>query len=131
VPFALVATGALTLCLSGCKKEEPKPELPSNSPAVYMKDEGFKKDLAHQRKARLELTKSRAALVEKMKSMVDAQRAKAPGADDAAIKAVLEKDPEWLSLEKRVVDLNAALEENHGRTLKIVGDRIAPKGVSK
>jgi len=133
VPFVLCAMGALTLCLSGCKKkEEAKPQQqPANSPEVYMKDEAFRKDLAGQRTQRLDLTKSRSALVEKMKAMVDAERAKSPGADDAAIKASLEKDAEWVSLEKRVTDLNAALGENHKRTLKIVGDRVGTKEISK
>ena len=97
-----------------------------------MNDPAFQKALAGQRAERMDYLKTRTKLVSAMKAKVDAMRAKMPGADDAAVKAELEKDSEWVSLEERVTDLNTVLEENRSRTTRIVGDRIAPqKEISK
>ena len=129
VPFALRATGVVLFCLAGCRKAE-EPEVPVSAPESYMNDKAFRSQLADARKERTSLAAVRARLVEEMQRKIDAVRAAKPGADDAAVKAELEKDLEWVSLEKRVCDLNAAIEENRLRATKAVGERINPKGRS-
>lgn len=97
-----------------------------------MRDPVFLKALADRRADRRDLLARRAKLVAEMKARVDAMRAQKPEATDAEVKAALEKDPEWVSLSNRVVDLNTVLEENRRRTTEIVRERITPqKGISK
>lgn len=129
VPFVLVAMGALALALPGCRKEE---EPASSSPEVYMNDPVFRKQLADGRKERTALQAKRAELVKKLEQMVEAKKAALPGADDAAVKAALEKEPEWIDLTKRVVDLTTAITESGRRMDEVIRGRIAPKkGISK
>lgn len=74
----------------------------------------------------------RAKLVAEMRRRIDAVRAAKPGADDAAVKAELERDPEFASLQKRVADLGQAIDENRVRATKLVGERMrSKKGISK
>lgn len=135
MPFALGAMATLAVFLVGCWPEEPqKPEVPpANSPSVYMKDKAFRAKLDAQTATRTEIAIARDRLLTELEQRVDAMRAKMPGADDAAVKKELEKDPEWNSLVRRIADANAAYEDNRKATTKIVAERIAPgpKPVSK
>lgn len=124
VPFAFVAMGAFALAISGCRKEE---EPASPSPDVYMNDPVFRKALADKRTERTDYLKSRTRLVRELEKMVEAKKAAMPNADDAAVKAALEKDPEWTELVKRVNDLTAAISENGRAAQGIVRERLAPK----
>lgn len=128
IAVALAVLAALVaVCMRGCRSEAPqKPALPESSPAVYMKDPAFRQTLSNQVERRNGLAKARGELAAQMEKMVDAMKAKMPNADDATVKAALEKDPEWNSLYKRIVDANTALEENRKETTAIVGQRIAP-----
>ena len=92
-----------------------------------MKDPVFRKALADKRAERTDYLKSRAKLVKELEKMVEAKKAAMPGADDAAVKAALEKDPEWTDLVKRVNDLTTAIGENGRAAQGIVRERIAPK----
>ena len=131
VPFALAAMGALAVALPGCRKEEEEKPSPS-SPAVYMNDPVFRKQLTDGRKEREGYIVSRTKLVREMEKMIEAKKAEMPNADDAAIKAALEKDPSWNDLSKRVADLATAIEENQRKAQGIVRERLAPnKGISK
>ena len=121
--------GAIALALPGCRKEE---EPSSSSPEVYMKDPVFRQQLADGRKEREGLLVKRTELVRKLEQMVEAKKAAMPGADDAAVKAALEKDAAWIDLTKRVNDLTAAIDENQRKALSVVRERLAPKkGISK
>ena len=124
VPFALVAMGAFALAVPGCRKEE---EPVSPSPEVYMKDPVFRQQLADGRKEREGFLVKRTELVRKLEQMVEAKKAAMPGADDAAVKAALEKDPEWNDLLKRVADLTTAMKEGGRRMDEVIRKRIAPK----
>ena len=129
VPFALVVMGAFALILPGCRKED---ESKSSSPEAYMNDPVFRKQLADGRKERTAFEVKRAELVAAMEKMIEAKKAAMPGADDAALKAALEKDPEWIDLSKRVVDLTTAIQESGRRTDGVIRERVAPKkGISK
>ena len=123
VPFVLCTTGLVVLCLAGCRKEEKAPELPASSPASYMNDPVFRKQLSDKRKELQAIVNERKPLVVRMEALI-----KEHGQDLAA----LQKIPEWNDLHKKVVELNAKYEEVRTRQLKIVRDRIAPeKDISK
>ena len=124
VPFAFVAMGAFALAISGCRKEE---EPASPSPEVYMNDPAFRRERADGRKEREGFLAKRTELVRKLERMVEAKKAALTGADDAAVKAALEKDPEWNDLVQRVKDLSTAMKEGGRRMDEVIRRRIAPK----
>ena len=116
--------GMIALVFQGCRKEEePSP----SSPEVYMNDPVFRQQLADGRKEREGFLVKRTELVRKLEQMVEAKKAAMPGADDAAVKAALEKDPEWNDLVKRVEDLSTAMKEGSRRMDEVIRQRIAPK----
>ena len=124
VPFALCATGALVLFLAGCRKEEKKPETPASSPASYMNDPVFRKQLEEKRKELSAIVAERKPLADRMQELV-----KEHGEDLAA----LQKIPEWNFLYKKVTELNKRYEEVRARQLKVVRERLTPekKDISK
>ena len=132
VPFALVAMGALAIALPGCRKEE-EPSVSAPPPEEYMNDPVFRKELTDTRKEREGYVVSRTKLVREMEGLIEAKKAELPNADDAALKAALEKDPKWIDLNRRVNDLTAAIGENRRKAQGIVRERLAPKkrGISK
>ena len=108
--------GVLSFVLPGCRKEEKAPEVPASSPASYMNDPEFRKQLSDKRKELQAIVKERKPLADRMQELV-----KAHGEDLAA----LQKIPEWNELHAKVVALNAKYEEVRTRQLKIVRDRIS------
>lgn len=123
VPFVLLTTGALACLFSGCEKAaEEAPVAPVRSSSLS--DPAFLKELDVRRRERQELSVTRGRLVAEMEKMVDAMRKQMPQADDAAVKAELEKSAEWKSLFKRVEDLNQAIDENRQRAIKSVREQV-------
>ena len=116
VPLVLCTTGVVALFFAGCRKEK-EPELPASSPAVYMKDPAFRKQVEEKRKELQAIVKERKPLADRMQELV-----KQHGENLAA----LQKIPEWNDLHKKVVELNKKYEEVRARQLKIVRDRLAP-----
>ena len=116
VPFVLCTTGLVLLCLAGCRKEEKAPEIPASSPASYMNDPVFRKQVADKRKELQAIVAERKPLADRMQELV-----KEHGEDLAA----LQKIPEWNDLHKKVVELNAKYEAVRTRQLKIVRERIS------
>ena len=116
VPFVLCATGIVMLFLTGCRKEEKAPEISASSPASYMKDPAFMKQVSDKRKELQAIVNERNPLVERMEALI-----REHGQDLAA----LQKIPEWNDLHKKVVELNAKYEEVRARQLKIVRERIS------
>ena len=108
--------GVLMFVLPGCRKEEKAPEIPASSPASYMNDPVFRKQVADKRKELQAIIAERKPLADRMQELV-----KAHGEDLAA----LQKIPEWNELHAKVVALNAKYEEVRTRQLKIVKDRIS------
>ena len=106
----------IVLCLAGCRKEEKAPEIPASSPASYMKDPAFMKQVSDKRKELQAIVNERNPLVERMEALI-----KEHGQDLAA----LQKIPEWNDLHKKVVELNAKYEAVRARQLKIVRERIS------
>ena len=122
MPFVLCAMGALALILQGCGRDErasEKPSVPANSPAVYMNDPEFRRQLEEKRKELQGIVKERKPLMDRMQELV-----KEHGENLAA----LQKIDEWNELHKKVTALNAKYEETRRRQLKVVRDRLAPKG---
>ena len=117
VPFVLCMMGLVVLFLAGCRKEEKAPEIPASSPASYMNDPVFRKQLEEKRKELQAIVAERKPLADRMQELV-----KAHGEDLAA----LQKIPEWNELHKKVVELNAKYEEVRKRQLKIAANRLAP-----
>ncbi len=128
VPCAFGVAGLVLLCLVGCGERaasEPAAEASPKTAAQHrMEDPVYRKQLDGQLAARNELASVRGRLVAQMEAMVAAARKAQPGADDAAIKAALEKDPAWRSLYARVLDVNAALEDNRKQSQEIVRNRL-------
>ena len=118
VPFALCAMGAIALFLAGCRKEEQKkaPVIPASSPASYMNDPVFRKQVADKRKRLQAIVAERKPFADRMEALI-----REHGQDLAA----LQKIPEWNDLHKKVVALNAKYEEVRARQLKIVRERIS------
>ena len=108
--------GLVLLFLAGCRKEEKAPEIPASSPASYMNDPVFRKQVADKRKELQAIVNERNPLVKRMEALI-----KEHGQDLAA----LQKIPEWNDLHKKVVELNAKYEEVRARQLKIVRERIS------
>ena len=108
--------GLLVLCLAGCRKEEKAPEIPASSPASYMNDPVFRKQLSDKRKELQAIVNERRPLVERMEALI-----KEHGQDLAA----LQKIPEWNDLHKKVTALNAKYEEVRARQLKVLRERIS------
>lgn len=113
------------LLLTGCGEGSPEsaevvsPASSESSPATLA-------TLEKLRGERTELAGVRQKIVAQMKAMVDAKRAAMKGADDAAVKAALEKDAEWVSLYKRCEDLNAAIDEKRQAAAGEVRKALAP-----
>ena len=118
--------GALTLILSGCGRDEQAAEtpvaLPTNSPAVYMKDPVFRQQLEEKRKELLAIVNERAPLMDRMQALV-----REHGKDLAA----LQKISEWNDLHKKVTELNAKYEAVRQRQLVIAAKRLNPSAEKK
>ena len=108
--------GLVVLFLAGCRKEEKAPEIPASSPASYMNDPVFRKQLDDKRKELQAIVNERNPLVKRMEELI-----KEHGQDLAS----LQKIPEWNDLHKKVVALNAKYEETRARQLKVVRERIS------
>ena len=129
-PFALCAAGVGLLFFAGCEKaaEEasaPAPTaaaLPSNSPAVYMKDPVFRAAVAEKRKALQALADRIRPLADRMQELV-----KTHGED----RAKLEKLAEWNDLSKRVEALNAEYAKLRKEQLRLIGERLSATGEKK
>lgn len=84
-----------------------------------------KLESAHEERA--SMAGARAKLLGEMRKRLDAARAAKPGASEAELKAELERDPEFASLQQRVIDLGKAIDENRRRATKLVGERMRQK----
>ena len=114
VPFVLCTTGVLLLFLAGCRKDE-KPSLPSNSPAVYMKDPAYRAALAEKAKELRAIEKEREPLLARMKELFQANNQSLSNLQHVA---------EWTNLHARVVDLNARYMTVRTNQLKLVSQKL-------
>ena len=129
VCMAMVSTVFLCLTGAGCKKR-PAPEAGPSAqlPGVItnrMADAAYRAALSQNRREQMRQAGARGEVVEKMRLLVEQARARLPaGADDAAVKAELAKDPVWRELEAK----NQTMVDGIGKTLaegrEIVRQRI-------
>ena len=119
VPAVLCTVGLVALCFSGCKKSEKETALPSNSPAVYMKDPAFRAALDEKAKELRRIVKEREPLAKRMEELACANNKDL---------AALQKNAEWTNLYARVVALNEEYQAVRQRQLKVVKDRLGPVG---
>ena len=125
---------AFAIAVAGCTDETSTAQAPKfacEPPESYMNDPAFRAALDAQQAEKTKLLVMQEHLLAAIEEMTAATRAAMPGADDAAVKAELEKKPEWVSLQKRLSDAQAALDENRRATTEFVGARMAPKKISK
>ena len=124
--FAISVLSLGLVLLAGCSREEaPAPNAPSAvAPETYMKDKAFRAKLDERNSSRNDLMKAKNAIVSRMIEMIEAKKKELGTSDEAALKAALEKDPEWNSLYARCVDANTALGEHSRETMKIVRERL-------
>jgi len=107
--------GFVVCFLSGCRRDEKA--VGAESVDAARQNAVLLEKLESIREDRNDLAKSRNIVVKKMTAMIEA-KLKARGiekpteSDLAAIKAELEKEPEWQSLYRRCVDVNTAINEN-------------------
>ena len=119
VPIVLGAVGVGMvglLCFRGCGKGGE----PDNAAAQAARKAELDAKMRESYERRMEIARTRHELAEQMKAMVDAMRAKMPGADDDAVLAALEKEAEWASLRRRIVDLETANADNRRRTGEVL-----------
>ena len=116
--MAMVSTVFFCLAVAGCKKS-PAPESGPSAqlPGVItnrMADAAYRAALSQNRREQMRRADARGEVVAKMQLLVEQARAKLPaGADDAAVKAELAKDPAWRELEAK----NQTMVEGIGKTL--------------
>lgn len=130
-PFAVVAL------LAGCDREEPPAAAPSapapavepaksavspTSPKAMMENPAMQATLKAARSSRNALAKELSETQTRLMAKVDAARERLPLADEAALKAELEKDSEYVSLSARCAELVKAIEADRRHTTDKVRD---------
>ena len=109
VCMAIVSMAFIGVLAPGCKKRAMPAEAPSAAAAAprlesvvtnRMLDAAYRKALDRNRQEQGKAALARHQIVEKMEALVAQARAALPaGADNAAVKAELAKNPEWQALE--------------------------------
>lgn len=123
----------MLVAMCGCTKDEPR-EQPAqvDPPSVYTKDPAYLAAKEKVMSERVAVVNARETIVAEMETRWNAARARLPeGASAEAIEASLASDPEWISLRKRLDDAQQSYADNLKEAQRIVGERIAPKKISK
>lgn len=132
VPLTAVSIVFISLLLAGCKKRSA-PEVPpsvSARPAESaitnrMQDAAYRKALDLNRREQGKKASERNKIVEKMEQMIAKARASLPaGADDAAVKAELAKNPEWVELEKQNAHATAEIDKTLAEAREKIRQRM-------
>ena len=119
VPIVLGAVGVgvvCLLCFRGCGKGGE----PDNAAAQAARKAELDGKMRESYERRIEIAQVREVIAEQMRKMVDAMREKMPGASDDEVLAALEKEAEWASLRRRIVDLETANADNRRRTGEVL-----------
>lgn len=123
VPIVLGAVGVgvvCLLCFRGCGKGGESDNVAAQAALAEARKAELDGKMRESYERRIEIARTRHELADQMKAMVDAMRAKMPGADDDAVLAALEKEAEWASLRRRIVDLETANADNRRRTAEVL-----------
>ena len=126
----IMLIAALTAAVvAGCTKEaEPETAAEKQAPAAVdnrAQDKAYVRALQASAAKRDSLVGTRIKVLEEMKAKFAAKQAEMAGADEQAVMAALEADPEWISLEKRSNDLNQAVEDEQRRARELIRQRIS------
>ena len=119
VPIVLGAVGVgvvCLLCFRGCGKGGES----DNAAAQAARKAELDGKMRESYERRIEIAQVREVIAEQMRKMVDAMREKMPGASDDEVLAALEKEAEWASLRRRIVDLETANADNRRRTGEVL-----------
>jgi len=129
VPFAVAAMGAVALFLAGCdKKPEGGGAVDPSSPRSYMNDKAFRQQLKDRKKAAIGLGEAREEVTARQDALIAAKGEAMKTGDRAKIVAALAGDAEWQALEAKAKELDEAFMKHHRETMRVVRERIAPKG---
>ena len=132
VAFALLAIASVVFFSNGCTRDEEAPREAVQQPAepqkvdefARMEDPAYRKALDEKIAERKDLSSTRYRLVSQMEAKIADAKARLGTEDEEVLRVELEKDPEWVSLYKRVTDLNTAIEDNRRNASALVRDRI-------
>lgn len=117
----------------GCKKKSVVPVAPEKpvetaTESVYtnrMHDATYREEIKQNLKEQRAKAKERSVVVDHMTELITQARAKLPaGADDAAVKAELEKSPEWRELEAQNQRLIGDIDATLARAREMVRQRM-------
>ncbi len=112
--------------LTGCPRRQPPsgealPEVTTNR----MADAAYRAGLAELRREQARLAGGRSEVVERMRVMIDRVRSELPeGADEAAVRAALAKDPEWNRLENANQEMIGKIGDNLAQARERVRQRM-------
>lgn len=121
--IGLFAAAAALAAAVGCTREAEKPAAAVPG-APFMKDPAFRAKLDGQSKERSALVAARGRVVARMEEMIEAKKRALGTADEAKLRAELEKDPEWNELHRRCEDANTAIKEQRRRTAAAVCEHM-------
>ena len=138
VAFALGAIVSLALFTVGCSRdEEPReaPEAPAAPVATKpekkvsrLDDPEYKAALDGNMSRQKELRNLQSRLASQLREKVNSVRERLGTDDEAAIKAELEKDPDFKSLQSRLSDAATALRDEQRHAAEVVREKIM-KGI--
>ncbi len=123
VPIVLGAVGVgvvCLLCFRGCGKGGESDNAAAQAALAEARKAELDAKMRESYERRIEIAQVREVIAEQMRKMVDAMREKMPGASDDEVLAALEKEQEWRSLRRRIVDLETANADNRRRTGEVL-----------
>lgn len=134
VAVALGAIVSLALFTSGCSRdEEPRdvPETPAPSASTSpekipprLSDPEYKAALDNNLANQNDLRSVQSRLMSQLRAKVNAVRESLGTDDEAALKAELEKDPDFKSLQSRLADVATALRDEQRHAAEVVRRKI-------
>ena len=133
VRVTILSMAFISLLMAGCKKRTAAEAAPSVSKGAglesvitnRMQDPTYRKALDLNRLEQGKKASKRNKIVEKMEPMIAKARASLPaGADEAAVKAELAKNPEWLELEKQNARVTAEIDKTLAEARETVRQRM-------
>ena len=92
VPFMLCMTGLAAAFLPGCRKDESAVSVAPSDPLTAT-------------------LVTRDGLAERLHAILEKAQDRLPGADEATLKAELEKDAEWVRLKKEFDEMSKTIEK--------------------
>ena len=134
VAVALGAIVSLALFTSGCSRDEepreapeaPAPSVPTQPTKIpsRLSDPEYKAALDNNLANQNDLRSVQSRLMSQLRAKVNAVRDSLGTDDEAAIKAALENDPDFKSLQSRLADVATALRDEQRHAAEVVRRKI-------